>query len=81
MDYDKKFNERQAKLSGMPVAASSELKDTKGMSKEAKGIAMEQDAEKNLVNQLFGADEVEEVKKINLTSEKDYKEFATKIAE
>lgn len=51
------------------------------MSKEAKGIALEQNAEKNLVNQLFGADDIEDVKKIDLASEKDYKEFATKIAE
>lgn len=51
------------------------------MSKEAKGIAMEQAQEKNLVNQLFGADEAEETKKVNLASEKDYKEFAAKVAE
>ena len=33
------------------------------------------------MNQLLGGDEIEEVNKIKLSSEKDYKEFATKVAE
>lgn len=67
-------------MSGQPVAAV-EGKDTKGMSKEAKGIALEQNAEVNLVNQLFGGDDIGETKKINLASEKEYKEFATIVAD
>lgn len=68
-------------MSGVPITATADAKDTKGMSKEAKGIAMEQNAEKNLVDQLFGGADEAEAKTISLASEKEYKEFAKKVAE
>jgi len=52
VDYDKAFEERQAKLGVKPTATAA--KDTKGMSQAAKGIILEQEAETGLADQLFG---------------------------
>lgn len=50
VDYDKVFEERQAKLGGAPVQAKQGDDSTKNMSKAAKGMVLEQEAEKGLAN-------------------------------
>mmetsp|Transcript_9437 Transcript_9437/g.14477 ORF Transcript_9437/g.14477 Transcript_9437/m.14477 type:complete len:264 (-) Transcript_9437:64-855(-) len=81
VDYDKLYEERQAKVGNAPAkkeAASAE--ETKGMSKAAKGIVQEQEAEKNLVDQLF-ADEMDEEGQpcLQLKSEEEYKGYGQKV--
>lgn len=41
VDYDKVFEERQAKLGGAPVPSKSIVDSTKNMSKAAKGMVLE----------------------------------------
>lgn len=79
VDLDKKFEERQAKLAGKTVAPVS-AEETKGMSKAAKGMILEQRAEESLADQLFGAEEVQ-TSKISLNTEKEYKDFGKKVSD
>jgi hypothetical protein len=41
IDYDKAFEERQAKLAGIKKTSTETTTDTKGMSAAAKGIILE----------------------------------------
>ena len=79
VDLDKKFEERQAKLAGKTVTPAS-AEETKGMSKAAKGMILEQQAEASLADQLFGAEEVQ-AEPLSLNTEKEYKDFGKKIAD
>jgi len=78
IDYDKAFEERQAKLGN--VMPKAEIKDTKGMSEAAKGIILEQAQEAGLADQLFGG-MGEEAPKITLNTEKEYKNFGKKVGD
>ena len=77
IDYDKAFEERQAKLAGIKKTSSETTTDTKGMSAAAKGIILEQEAEKGLADQLFGDAEEDtgKAQKVTLANEKDYKNY------
>lgn len=79
VDYDKIFNERQKKLGGETAKEPAAAANTKGMSKAAKGIIMEQEAESGLADQLFGGMD-DEGPKVNLNTEKEYKEFGKKVS-
>jgi len=54
--------------------------DTTGLSKAAKGIALEKAAEEGLAEQLFGNEE-SGGKTVKLSDEKDYMNFAKKVGE
>ena len=57
----------------------TKVEETKGMSKAAKGIAMEKANEASLADQLFGGDEGGA--QITLNAEKDYKEFGKNVGD
>ena len=79
IDFEKKFNERQAKSGAGPMTLNEE--ETKGMSAAQKGIALEKAAEAGLADQLgLGGDDIPEAKVI-LNKEADYKKYAKKVAE
>ena len=64
--------------------ASSAIKpevDTTGMTAAQKGLALEQAAEANMADQLFGADEQQPdtVSKVSLTNEKEYKNYGKNV--
>jgi hypothetical protein len=82
IDYDKAFEERQAKLAGIKKTSSETITDTKGMSAAAKGIILEQEAEKGLADQLFGDAEEDtgKAQKVTLANEKDYKNYGKNVA-
>jgi len=79
IDYDAAFEKRQQALAGIKP---SEDVDTTGMSKGAKGMLLEMDAEKGLADQLFGGMDLDApVGKISLNSEKEYKNFGQKTGQ
>ena len=82
IDYDKVFEERQAKLAGIPTTVDSKKSvDTKGLSTAAKGIILEQEAERGLADQLFGdVDEEARGEKVKLSTEKEYKNYGKNVA-
>ena len=80
VDYDKKFEERQKKLGGAVSSEPTPEVNTKGMSKAAKGMIVEQKAEEMLADQLFGG-EAEAGPKLKLNTEKEYKDFGRKTAQ
>lgn len=75
IDYDKVFEERQAKLGGVPTTLEKTTIDTKGMTAAQKGLLLEQEAEKGLADQLFGGADVEEKPTLKLNAEKEYKMY------
>lgn len=75
-DLDKLFEERQKKLGNV---SDPKKIDTTGMTASQKAQALEQAAEKNLQNQLFGDDE-EENKQIILTNDEEYKKYGEQVA-
>ena len=67
---------------GVPTKAAGEgAEETKGMSQAAKGIILEQNAEKNLVDQLFGGEEDENGEPtMSLKTEDELKNFGKKVS-
>lgn len=81
IDYDKAFEERQAKLGGTVAPSTKKELDTKGLTAAQKGLLLEQEAEKGLADQLFGGGEVEETKSsLKLNSEKEYKLYGQNVS-
>lgn len=78
VDYDKAFEARQAKLAGAAPKTDAAKDVPENMSKAAKGMILEQAAEENLADQLFGTDDAPA--KVTLSSEKEYKSFGTKVS-
>lgn len=79
IDYDAAFEKRQQALAGIKP---TEEVDTTGMSKGAKGMLLEMDAERGLADQLFGGMDLDApVGKIPLNSEKEYKNFGMKTGQ
>lgn len=79
VDYDAAFEKRQQALAGIKP---TEDVDTTGMSKGAKGMILEMDAERGLADQLFGGMDLDApVGKIALNSEKEYKNFGMKTGQ
>ena len=80
IDYDKAFEERQAKLAGVPTTVEKKAVETKGLTAKQKGLLLEQEAEKGLADQLFGgAEEAEEKPTVRLNSEKEYKVYGQSV--
>ena len=79
VDLDKKFEERQAKLAGLPSKPAPTAEELSKMTNAEKGLAMQLAAEDQLANQLFGGDDEGvsglDMKNVKLNSEKEYKEF------
>lgn len=82
IDYDAAFEKRQQALAGIKPTDEASKVDTTGMSKGAKGMLLEIDAEKNLADQLFGGMDLDApVGKLSLNSEKEYKDFGKKTGQ
>jgi hypothetical protein len=73
------FEERQAKLGGVPVSTEKPSVDTSKMTAAQKGMLLEQEAEKGLADQLFGGAEAEEKPSLKLNSEKEYKMYGQSV--
>lgn len=81
IDYDKVFEERQAKLGGATATVEKKVVDTKGMTAAQKGLLLEQEAERGLADQLFGGGESEVTSpSLKLNSEKEYKVYGQNVA-